>query len=120
FEIFADALQEFGWSRKKSVITLAIIELVLGIPSMLSVNIILYNDLIWSSALQIGSLIAIAVFTHILGKNKALLELSKSSKIGKYFMSSYVGNFIYYWIKYFVPSIIILILIYGWYSWLIS
>ncbi|MEM4519884.1 MAG: sodium-dependent transporter [Sulfolobales archaeon] len=120
FEIFADALQEFGWSRKKSIITLAAIELVLGIPSMLSVEIILYNDLIWSSALQIGSLIAITVFAHILGKNKALLELSKSSKVGKHFMSSYVGNFIYYWIKYLVPSIIILILIYGWYSWFTS
>ncbi|MEM2444506.1 MAG: sodium-dependent transporter, partial [Sulfolobales archaeon] len=120
FEIFADALQELGWSRKKSIITLAAIELVLGIPSMLSVEIILYNDLIWSSALQIGSLIAITVFAHILGKNKALLELSKSSKVGKHFMSSYVGNFIYYWIKYFVPSIIILILIYGWYSWFTS
>ncbi len=120
FEIFADALREFGWSRRRSVITLGVMELLLGVPSMLSVDVILYNDLIWSSALQVGSLIAIAAFTFALGKEGALRELSKSSLFGTRIVAGRAGELIYYWTKYFVPLIIILILVYGWYSWFTS
>ncbi|MCS7109006.1 MAG: sodium-dependent transporter [Sulfolobales archaeon] len=120
FEIFADAMAEFGLSRRKAIALMAFIELLLGIPSMLSVDVILYNDLIWSSALQIGSLLAITAFTYALGKNKALEELSKSSTLSKNIKSTHLGDIIYYWIKYFIPTIILIILIYGWYSWFTS
>ncbi len=88
---------------------------------MLSVDVILYNDLIWSSALQVGSLIAITAFTTALGRGRALVELGKSSSFRTYIESTrWLGNLIYYWTRYAVPLIIALILVYGWYSWFTS
>ena len=115
FEIVIDAFKEwFGWDRKKTTALMAIVEFLLGIPSMYSLNFLLYNDLFWGSTmLPIGSLFALITFAWVLGRSKALSELKKGSKFK---LSPGFETFLYYWIKYVVPIFVILVLVYGWIS----
>jgi len=115
FEIVIDAFREwFGWSRKKTTIFMVVIEFLLGLPSMYSVDYLLYNDLFWGSTmLPIGSIFAMVTFAWILGKGKALSELKKGSKIK---LSSGFENFLYYWVKFVLPVFVVLVIIYGWIS----
>jgi len=110
-----DAFREwFGWSRKKTTIFMVVIEFLLGLPSMYSVDYLLYNDLFWGSTmLPIGSIFAMVTFAWILGKGKALSELKKGSKIK---LSSGFENFLYYWVKFVLPVFVVLVIIYGWIS----
>ncbi|MEM4486189.1 MAG: sodium-dependent transporter [Zestosphaera sp.] len=119
FEIVIDAFREwFGWSRKRTTIFMLVLEFLLGLPTMLDVNFITYNDIFWGSTmLPIGSLIAIITFTWVLDRSKAFEELHKGSKIK---FDGLLGAVIYNWLKYVVPIFMILVLIWGWYSFLTS
>ena len=119
FEIVIDAFQEkFGWSRKKTTFFMVIIEFLLGLPTMYSVEFLFYNDLFWGSTmLPIGSLISIITFGWIYKKRKAFEELRKASNIH---LNGLMGTTLFYWVKYVLPIFIIITLIWGWYSFFSS
>jgi NSS family neurotransmitter:Na+ symporter len=119
FEIVVDAFREwFGWDRKRTTIFMLVLEFLLGLPTMIDVNFIMYNDIFWGSTmLPIGSLIAIITFTWVLGRSKAFEELSKGSKTK---FDGLLGTIVFNWLKYIVPIFMILVLVWGWYSFLTS
>jgi len=116
FEIFVDALSSLGVSRFKSLAVMAVIELALGIPSMASIDILLYNDLFWGTTmLPIASLISIITFGWILRADDALKTLAENSTI--FSSKSTLLKVIYYWAKYILPVFVISVILHGWYSW---
>lgn len=116
FEIFVDALGSLGISRIESLLIMAIIELVLGLPSMVSIDVLLYNDLFWGTTmLPIASLISLITFGWVFRVDEALKALAEKSAI--FSNSPKLLKAIYYWVKYILPVFIILVIIHGWYSW---
>jgi Na+-dependent transporters of the SNF family len=112
FEIFIDAVERYGLSRRKAAILMGLIEIVLGIPSMLSIDILMYNDLFWGSTmLPMASLFSIIAFGWFIDEETLRREigLRKENLAWKLF---------YYWVRIAMPVIVILILIQGWISWL--
>jgi len=110
FEIFIDALGNYGISRREAAVLMGVIELVLGIPSILSLDILLYNDLVWGSTmLPIASLFSIIAFGWFVGSTKILKELGIERE-------STTWKVLYYWVRIAMPVMVILILIYGWIS----
>ncbi len=110
FEIFVDALGNYGVSRRKAAVLMGVAEVVLGIPSILSLDILLYNDLVWGSTmLPIASLFSIIAFGWFVGSTKILKELGIERE-------STTWKVLYYWVRLAMPIMVILILIYGWIS----
>lgn len=111
FEIFVDAMEGYGLSRKKAVVIMGLIEVLLGIPSMLSIDILLYNDLFWGSTmLPIASLFSIIAFGWFIDRKILLKELGLERE-------GMAWKMLYYWVKTVMPILVILVLIYGWISW---
>lgn len=111
FEVLVTTLtDELGWSRKKSVFAITMTELVLAVPSMLSLDYLLGNDLIWGSTMQpLGSALAVIGLTWVVGRRKTLMELHKSGTND----SASLSATWYYWCKYVVPIGIGIILLLG-------
>ncbi|MEM4465629.1 MAG: sodium-dependent transporter, partial [Ignisphaera sp.] len=111
FEIFVDAMDRFGISRKRAVLIMGLIEVLLGIPSMLSIDILLYNDLFWGSTmLPIASLFSIVAFGWFVNKKIVLDELGLHRE-------STPWKIMYLWAKIAMPILVIMILAYGWITW---
>jgi len=108
FEVLVAALvDEFKWERKKALIIFGLAELIIAIPSMLDLNFLLKNDVIWGSTMQpIGSAIVMLSLAWFLGKDKAMGEINQGA-------NKPIGLWWYYWIKYIVPVGIILIVSMG-------
>ena len=102
---FIDGL---GWTRDRALMIIIIVIPIISIPAMLSINFILKSDLIWGSTMQpLGTVIALVAITWVLGRAKALEELSRNSTLA-------TPVFLYYWIKYVIPTVIVSGLVYGW------
>jgi len=116
FEIFVDALGSLGVSRVKSLLIMTVIELLLGIPSIISVDILLYNDLFWGTTmLPIASVVSLVTFGWVLSADEALEALSgRATTLSN---SPVLLRFTYYWVKYVLPVFVVLVIIHGWYSW---
>ncbi|MEM1778530.1 MAG: sodium-dependent transporter [Ignisphaera sp.] len=111
FEIFVDAMDRFGISRKRAVLIMGLIEVLLGIPSMLSIDVLLYNDLFWGSTmLPIASLFSIVAFGWFVNKKIVLDELGLNRE-------SIPWKIMYLWAKIAMPILVIMILVYGWITW---
>lgn len=111
FEIFADAMSELGLSRKKAVLVMSLVEVLLGIPSMLSIDILLYNDLFWGTTmLPIASLFSITAFGWLVDRRALASELGLREE-------TLPWKILYYWVKAAMPVLVITILVYGWVSW---
>ena len=95
---FIDGL---GWTRDRALMIIIIVIPIISIPAMLSINFILKSDLIWGSTMQpLGTVIALVAITWVLGRAKALEELSRNSTLA-------TPVFLYYWIKYVIPTVIV-------------
>lgn len=108
FEVLVSTLvDEFKWSRKKALILFGIAELVVAIPSMISVDFLSKNDLIWGSTMQpFGSAITMIALAWFVGRGKALEEINKG-------VEKPINPFWIFWIKYIVPTGIFIILVLG-------
>lgn len=108
FEVLvATLVDEFNWDRKKALIIFGIAELIIAIPSMISVDFLSKNDLIWGSTMQpLGSAITMIALAWFVGKGKALEEINQGA-------SKPVNPFFIFWIKWVVPIGIFLILALG-------
>jgi len=109
FEVLtATLVDEFHWPRKKALLLLCFGELALATLSMISLDFLLKNDLIWGSTMQpIGNVFVVIGLTWIVGLRKTLVEVNRGNKSG------HVGNLWFYWIKYIMPVAILLILALG-------
>lgn len=112
FEIFVEALSSYGISRGKGVALMGLIEVVLGIPSIVSLDILLYNDLLWGTTmLPMASLFSIVAFGWFLDRRVLLKELRLERE-------GVAWKALYYWVRLAMPPMVVLVLIYGWISFL--
>ena len=109
YEVLVAALQDvFGWARGRALAVILVVELVLALPAMRSLNYVLYSDLIWGSTMQpLGAVIAVVALAWSMRRAKALEEIGRNTSLP-------VPNLLYYWIKYVIPVGILVTLIYGW------
>jgi NSS family neurotransmitter:Na+ symporter len=106
--LVAAFIDGFAWTRTRALALIFFAISVLSIPAMLSINFILKSDLIWGSTMQpLGTIIALVAITWVLGQARAVEEISRNS-----FMV--IPAFLYYWIKFVIPVVIVAGLVYGW------
>ncbi len=108
YEVMVAALQdELGWSRGRSLWLIFGLELVLAVPSMLSLNYLYYSDLIWGSTMQpVGAVLSVVALAWCLSRARALEELRMGGEA--------VPDWLFLWIKYVIPPAIVGALVYGW------
>lgn len=106
--LVAACIDGLSWGRSKSLLIILIVVSIISIPAMLSIDFILKSDLIWGSTMQpLGTVMALVAITWVLQRSKALEEMSKNSTLP-------IPVFLYYWIKFVIPVVIISGLVYGW------
>lgn len=108
-EVLVDALgQYFGWSRGKALGVLVVADFIVALPSMVSPDFLMWNDLIWGSTMQpVGSALTLVALGWFATKGRALAEVNRGSSIG-------VGSLWIFWIRWVIPAAIVVILVYGW------
>ena len=103
---FADSL---GWSRWRSAWTISGVLVVAGLPAMLSLEYIVWSDLLWGSTMQtVGSVAAVIALTWGLGLSSVRQELEKSGPAPWWF------NAWFFWVRYVVPMAVLTALFSGW------
>ena len=112
FEIFVEALHSYGVSRRRGIALMGLIEVVLGIPSILRLDILLYNDLLWGTTmLPIASPFSIVAFGWFVDKSALLKELGLERE-------RVTWKALYHWVRLSMPLMIVMVLVYGWISFL--
>jgi len=108
-EVLVDGVRHyFGWSRTRALMVLVPIQLLVALPSMFSQRILQWNDLVWGSTMQpIGSALTLIALGFFVSRGKALAEINQGSSIG-------IGAFWIFWIRWVIPTAILVILVSGW------
>jgi len=98
FEVVIGAITDgTSWSRKRSVIVVALVSTVLAVPALLSVRYIEISDLIWGSTMQpVGGLVAVIAFAWYVKIGDALSEMRRNSRLP-------IPTWLFYWIRVGVP-----------------
>jgi SNF family Na+-dependent transporter len=87
--------------------TVVVVEAILGIPSMLSLDYLGISDLIWGSTGQpLGSMLAVLAVGWFLDRARAL----ESAGLG----SRGLGRLWLFWIRWVVPGCVLIALVSGW------
>ena len=110
-EVLVDGLKlYFGMSRARALIGLIVIQVLLSLIPMWSSQYLMYSDLIWGSTMQpVGSALTLIALGWFVTRGKALEEVNRGSSIK-------IGDFWIFWIRYVIPSVIVVILVYGWWG----
>jgi len=102
------AVDSWHWSRPRAALIFCAGSLVAGTISMVSLDYITTSDLFWGSTMQpIGSAMALIGLAWIVGRRKSLEAVNEGND------GSPIGKWWYYWIKYVIPSGILVILALG-------
>ncbi len=109
FEVLVTgAVDRLGWPRKRAALTVCGLALVVGVPSMMSLDYILTSDLFWGSIMQpVGSAMALLGVGWLVGRARALEEANRGND------GVAVGRLWLCWIKFVVPAGILTILTLG-------
>lgn len=112
FEICHDACHQYwGWSRRRSLPLTAALIVLMSVPSLHSATVLQINDLIWGTTMfPFGSLMAVVGLGWCVARGRALAEVRKNSSVP-------VPDFWLTWIRYVIPTFILLVLIYGWWDY---
>ena len=108
-------MENFGWSRKKSIITFSVITTLLSIPVLFSEKVLIYSDLFWGSIMQpLGCVFAMLAVGWFMGRSRALEELRQGSKLN---LDSWFCKLWFFWVRFVIPIVVVIILIYGLATW---
>lgn len=109
YEVVVSAATDgLGWTRGRTLLVLAVCQVVLAIPALMIASYIEYSDLVWGSTMQpAGGAIAVLALTWSLGRAKALGEIRRNS-------GAHISDWLFYWLKYGLPLGILATLVYGW------
>ena len=89
-------------------------QILLSLPALLIGPYIGISDLIWGTTMQpIGAVIAVVALTWSLGQTRALDEMRRNSQLP-------IPTWLFYWLKFAVPTGILATLGYGWFEQLTS
>ncbi len=109
-EVIVSSLADLrGWSRGRTAWSVAAVLVVMGLPAMLSLDYIVWSDLLWGSTMQpVGSVAAMSALSWGLGTRVARAQLAHEGKL-----PVWIG----YWafaIRYLVPAAVLVALLSGW------
>lgn len=109
-EVLVGSLADLrGWSRRKSVWGVSALLVVLGLPAMVSLDYIVWSDLVWGSTMQpLGSVAAMAALAWGMGRDKVRRELLRSGDLPAWV------NLWFEWIRWVIPIAVVIALISGW------
>lgn len=108
YEVVVEALtRHLAWSRPKALLVVGVVELVLAVPALLSVDYVAQSDFLWGTTMQtLGGAIAVVALVWAAGRAEALEELG-----------SYAApRPVLFWIRWVVPGAIFATLAYGWWE----
>lgn len=98
-----------GWSRQRTAWGVAAALVVLGIPAMLSLDYIVWSDLVWGSTMQpVGSVAAMSALAWGLGEGVARRQLEHAGR-----QPVWIGYWLFA-IRYLVPVAVLVALLSGW------
>lgn len=111
YEVMIEAAtRHFGWSRSRAVVSVGLLELVLGIPALLSLRYLETSDLLWGSTMQpLGGAVAVVALVWSFGRARALEEMSRGGALP-------APSLLVLWLRWVVPGGILTILVYGWWE----
>ncbi len=102
----ADSL---GWSRSRSAWAVSAALVVAGLPAMLSLDYIVWSDLVWGSTMQpVGSVAAVLALAWGLGLPAVRRQLVGSEPAPRWV------NAWFFWVRYVVPAAVLVALFSGW------
>ena len=109
-EVLVSSLADLrGWSRPRAAWGVAAVLVVLGLPAMLSLDYIVWSDLVWGSTMQpVGSVAAMSALAWGLGPAVARRQLEHDGKL-----PFWVGYWLFA-IRYLVPAAVLVALLSGW------
>lgn len=118
-EVLVDALETyFGWSRRIAVPFLVVTEFLVAIPSMISSDFLGWSDFFWGSTMQpLGSALTLVALGWFVSRGRALKELVSGSKLS---LDSFWTRAWFFWIRWVIPTAIVVVLVYGWWDQLPS
>ncbi len=106
--LVTSAVDVFGWKRRNAALVFCGTSLIAGTVAMVSLDYMLTSDLFWGSTMQpVGSALSLIALAWVIGLGKALDAVNVGNQ------GRPVGKLWYYWIKYVIPSGIVIILAVG-------
>jgi len=103
-----------GLSRRVSLLTIFVVQVGLSIPAIWIDGYIGVSDLIWGSTMHpFGSALAVIALLWCAGRATAIGEIRGESTL------PFAGP-LYYWLRYVVPVVIVVILVHGWWPQIIG
>ena len=106
--LVTSAVDVFGWTRRNAALVFCGTSLIAGTVAMVSLDYMLTSDLFWGSTMQpVGSALSLIALAWVIGLGKALDAVNEGNQ------GRPVGKLWYYWIKYVIPSGIVIILAVG-------
>ncbi|MCZ6857383.1 MAG: hypothetical protein O7F70_05245, partial [Gemmatimonadetes bacterium] len=106
--LVTSAVDVFGWKRRNAALVFCGTSLIAGTVAMVSLDYMLTSDLFWGSTMQpVGSALSLIALAWVVGLGKALDAVNEGNQ------GRPVGKLWYYWIKYVIPSGIVIILAVG-------
>jgi NSS family neurotransmitter:Na+ symporter len=109
-EVLVGSLRdERGIARRRTVWWIAGALVAIGYPATVSVEYLMWSDLVWGSTLQpAGSVAAVVAVSWALGHGPALRQLGVAGPVPRW------GTLWFYWLRYVVPFGVSAALIAGW------
>ncbi len=108
YEVLVAALQDgLNWSRRRALLVVFLVESVLAVPSMLSLDYLFKSDLLWGSIMQpVGAVISVFALAWCGSRSRVLREMAGSGQASP-------PAWLYYWIKYVIPVAVLGALAFG-------
>ncbi|HJO03220.1 MAG TPA: sodium-dependent transporter [Acidobacteriota bacterium] len=98
-----------GWSRGRSAWVISTLLVLAGLPAMLSLDYIVWSDLLWGSTMQpVGSVAAVVALAWGLGRSSVRQQLTRSGSC-PWWVSAW-----FFWVRYVVPAAVLVALLSGW------
>lgn len=98
-----------GWPRQRAVWWVCGALVILGTPAMLSIDYLVWSDLLWGSTMQpVGSVAAVLALTWGLGRRAARAQIAAGGTLPWWFGPWFL------WIRWIVPVAVIVALLSGW------
>ena len=107
-EVLVSSLSAYtGWRRARVAWTVVVVEALLGIPCMLSLDYLALSDLIWGSTGQpLGSILALVAVGWFLDRTRALESAGlRPEGLGRLWL---------FWIRWVAPGGVLIALVSGW------